>query len=75
MNTVIYFFITKPGFQEKCDDDEKSGLRPLCALHTCLYVPVKVAKCLNTSFLTVLTKQSMVPLNKGSSPGFGRGVV
>lgn len=38
-------------------------------------IPVKVAKCLNTSFLTVLTKQSIVPLNKGSSPGFGRGVV
>ena len=52
MNTVIYFFITKPGFQEKCDDDdEKSGLRRLYALHTCesgkVFLKYLIPHCFN----------------------------
>ena len=51
----------------------KRAARELC-MH-CIPITVAICFILSTSFLTVLTKQSMVPLNKGSSPGFGSGVV
>ena len=50
----------------------KSMVRDLC-MHC---IPVTEEKRLiYTSFRTVLTKQSMVPLNKSSSPGFDSGAV